>query len=118
MAEEGLSDWLTRAREPPRMLNSTREAFDQIMRAQTVWNGSEAEARALLAAVARYCACQIADTGAVTTPCAAHDALVSSQRFLDGLLFGRRIASRLIAEEWRASLSGAPAEWRPEAHSV
>jgi hypothetical protein len=71
-----------------------------MMRAQALWNGTEAESYALLEAIARYCVCVYADTGALTVACQTHEALVHSQRFLDGLLFARRIARRLINEEF------------------
>jgi hypothetical protein len=76
-----------------------------MIRPQAVWNGTEAESRALLAAIARYCACQFADNGALTVACPSHDALVRNQRFLDGLLFGRRIGQRFIREEWQMQRS-------------
>jgi hypothetical protein len=78
-----------------------------MIRLQAVWHGTEAESRALLAAVARYCACQFADNGALAAACPSHDALVRNQRFLDGLLFGRRIGQRLIHEEWKSQQRNA-----------
>jgi hypothetical protein len=38
---------------------------------------------------------------------------VHSQRFVDGLLFGRRIADRLFAEEWKAPSTTAKARRSP-----
>jgi hypothetical protein len=76
--------------------------------AQPVWKGTEAESHALLGAIARNCVCEFADTGALVRACPAHHALVHSQRFLDGLLFGRRIARRFVSEEWAL-------EWTPQA---
>jgi hypothetical protein len=69
------------------------------MSAVVVWNGTEAESLELLKAIARHCACEYAASGACIRVCAPHDALAHSQRFLDGLLFARRIGARLIAEE-------------------
>jgi hypothetical protein len=71
-----------------------------MLRQQATWNGNEAESFDLLASMQRHCACQFNTAGARTTTCAPHDALVHSQRFLDGLLFARRLAHRFIAEEW------------------
>jgi hypothetical protein len=88
-----------------RMLVKGRQVITMI-RPQAVWNGTEAESRALLAAIARYCACQFADNGALAAACPSHDALVRNQRFLDGLLFGRRIGQRLIQEEWKSPCKG------------
>jgi hypothetical protein len=71
-----------------------------MLKQQATWNGNEAESYDLLASMQRHCACQFDKVGARVATCPPHDALVHSQRFLDGLLFARRIAQRLIAEEW------------------
>jgi hypothetical protein len=71
-----------------------------MLRQQATWNGNEAESYDLLASMQRHCACEFDKAGARVGTCPPHDALVHSQRFLDGLLFARRIAERLIAEEW------------------
>jgi hypothetical protein len=80
---------------------------------EVVWNGSEDESRDLLDVLERHCACEISADGRQITVCAPHYALVHSQRFLDGLLFARRIRCRLIAEEqsllcvWRSTTLAA-----------
>ena len=68
-------------------------------RRQVIWNGTESESFDLLASVRRHCACQFDRAGIQVKSCAPHDALVSSQRFLDGLLFARRIVGQLMLEE-------------------
>jgi hypothetical protein len=73
------------------------------MSVQVVWNGTERESRDLLNSIGRHCACEYAPNGARISICAPHDALVRSQRFLDGLLFSRRMRSRFIADEWRTT---------------
>jgi hypothetical protein len=65
-----------------------------------IWNGTAAESNALLVCLERNCTCEFDSAGARVKTCPPHDALAHSQRFLDGLLFGRRIVHRLIAEEW------------------
>jgi hypothetical protein len=81
-----------------------------------VWNGTEAESRHLLDAIARHCVCEYAADGACTRICPPHNALVHSQRFLDGLLFARRIANQLIAEEHLAlETHSCPAGLKPSA---
>lgn len=67
-----------------------------------VWHGTESESYALLDAIARNCECRFDDCGALVQACAAHYALTRNQRFLDGLLYGRRVAERFIREEWQA----------------
>ena len=79
-----------------------------MIRHPAIWNGTEAESDDLLVSLALYCACEFDAAGARIKTCPPHDALVHNQRFLDGLLFGRRIAHLLIAEEWsRAAESAA-----------
>ncbi len=74
-------------------------------RRQVIWNGTESESYDLLASVRRNCACQYDQTGVQVRSCPPHDALVSNQRFLDGLLFARRIVQQLLAEEGLVALS-------------
>jgi hypothetical protein len=71
-----------------------------MLKHQAIWNGTDAESYDLLASVQRHCACEFDNAGARTKTCTPHHALVYNQRFLDGVLFARRIAQRLIAEEW------------------
>jgi hypothetical protein len=76
------------------------------MRVQVVWHGTEEEATALLRAFDRACTenrdedecCTFGSRGERVRTCAAHRTLLD-QRALDGLLWMRRIARRLRAEE-------------------
>ena len=68
--------------------------------AQPIWHGTEEEGRILINVLRRNCICDHDANGAITTSCESHKLFVSSQRFLDGLLYGRRVSERLINEEW------------------
>ena len=63
------------------------------------WNGTTEEALALLHALSTNCECQIED-GRTVAACAGHAMLARDQRAVDGLLFMRRMAERLLAEEF------------------
>jgi hypothetical protein len=63
------------------------------------WNGTTDEALALLHALREHCACTVRE-GRTLAPCAAHSMLAQDQRAIDGLLFMRRMAARLLAEEF------------------
>ena len=63
------------------------------------WNGTTDEALALLHALRIHCDCRVAD-GMTVAPCAGHAMLTYDQRAVDGLLFMRRMAARLLAEEF------------------
>jgi hypothetical protein len=58
-----------------------------------VWHGDVAEAYALAAAIEHNCECK------PPVSCGAHAAMLE-QRFLNGLLFGRYLAQRLLVEEF------------------
>ncbi|HEX8968450.1 MAG TPA: hypothetical protein VF937_11245 [Chloroflexota bacterium] len=64
-----------------------------------IWNGTTDEALALLQALRAHCECHVND-GRTITPCASHQMLAHDQRAVDGLLFMRRMATRLLAEEF------------------
>lgn len=64
-----------------------------------VFHGDPVELHALLAAVDRNCTCT-ATPEIVSGHCPAHQALLD-QRFLNGALFARFMAARLLAEEFR-----------------
>ncbi len=64
------------------------------------WHGTTAEAASLIKAVVAHCACTVDKQGRRTSVCDSHLMLLADQRALDGLLFARRIASRLIDEEF------------------
>jgi hypothetical protein len=76
---------------------------------QASWKGTEAESRALLDIIARNCACSYAPNGALVRACSPHYELVRSQRFLDGMLYGRRMAAVFLREEWSVAPSPAAA---------
>lgn len=65
-----------------------------------VWHGSQAETFELLQALSRNCSCVVTAEGVRLSTCAPHQMLVDDQRAIDGLLFARRIAERLRAEEF------------------
>jgi hypothetical protein len=69
---------------------------------QVVFHGTPDEAEAMLAAVGRNCACESQPgTGQILRVCEAHRMVVENQRAVDGLVFARRNADRLKAEEHR-----------------
>jgi hypothetical protein len=70
---------------------------------QAMWHGSTDEYSELLGAIGRHCTCSLGPTGQPSAICAAHHMLGADQRALDGLLFARRMRSRLKCEEWAAS---------------
>jgi hypothetical protein len=65
-----------------------------------VWHGSSTDAAHLLSALASNCTCALDDRGARLKICPAHSLVLTDQRALDGLLFGRYLAQRLQAEEF------------------
>ncbi len=68
------------------------------------WNGTTDEALALLHALRAHCECHV-DEGRTVAPCASHAMLARDQRAVDGLLFMRRMAARLSAEEFDINVS-------------
>jgi hypothetical protein len=69
------------------------------MTRRITWNGTTDEALALLHALRANCECSVENCRTVT-PCGSHTMLVRDQRAVDGLLFMRRMAARLLAEEF------------------
>jgi hypothetical protein len=67
--------------------------------ARIVWNGTHTEQVELLSAIERNCACTYDKVGIRSHVCAAHTMLIRDQRALNGLLWTRRLASQLLAEE-------------------
>lgn len=65
-----------------------------------VWHGTEQEGRDLVNAIRRNCACEYDVRGNIRVSCETHRLFVTEQKFLDGLLFARRISDRLLNEEW------------------
>ena len=70
----------------------------------TRWNGTQAELVVLVDVLKRHCTCQV---GVEERWCPSHE-LLADQRAVDGLLFARTIAERLIAEEFAGA---APAKY-------
>jgi hypothetical protein len=66
---------------------------------RVVWNGTTDEALALLHALRAHCVCAVVE-GRTIGACSAHHMLAHDQRAVDGLLFMRRMAARLLAEEF------------------
>jgi hypothetical protein len=63
------------------------------------WKGTTDEALALLHALREHCDCHV-EQGRTVAPCAGHQMLARDQRAVDGLLFMRRMAARLLAQEF------------------
>ena len=74
------------------------------MARRITWNGTTDEALALLAALSQHCDCRI-EQGRILAVCASHTMLANDQRAVDGLLFMRRMAERLLAEEFDAAIT-------------
>jgi hypothetical protein len=70
-----------------------------LMARRITWNGTTDEALALLAALSAHCGCRI-EQGRTLAACPSHTMLANDQRAVDGLLFMRRMAPRLLAEEF------------------
>ena len=66
---------------------------------QALWHGSLAETTELLRAIDNNCACKRGIAGELLEQCGAHQVL-GHQRQLDGLLFVRQLAERLLREEF------------------
>ena len=69
------------------------------------FRGTNDEQDALLRAIARYCECDWMPSGLHAAICATHQALAADPHLPGQLLFFRRIAHRLRAQEF------APNEW-------
>jgi hypothetical protein len=81
------------------------------MTTSVLWHGSQAEALELLQVLSRNCSCVITADGVRSSTCAPHQMLASDQRAVDGLVFARRIAARLRAEELHPVPSALVASW-------
>jgi hypothetical protein len=77
------------------------------MARQIIWNGTTDEAVALLQALRAHCECHVHE-GRTLTSCASHRMLTRDQRAVDGLLFMRRMAARLKAEEFDRAVRQRP----------
>jgi hypothetical protein len=69
------------------------------MARRITWNGTTDEALALLHALRAHCECRVSE-GRTVASCASHSMLARDQRAVDGLLFMRRMAPHLLAEEF------------------
>jgi hypothetical protein len=79
----------------------------------TLWKGTETEMLQLAYVLMQHCGCEPAPLAAGSCP--AHR-MLTDQRVLDGLLFGRYMAKQFIEEEFRPLLPlNAPAPYA--AHS-
>jgi hypothetical protein len=63
------------------------------------WHGTLIEQLELMAAVQHNCECRYDSLGQSRTQCASHVMLASDQRALNGLLWNRRLAQRLLIQE-------------------
>ena len=81
------------------------------MASNVLWHGTQTEALELLQALSRNCSCVVTAAGVRITMCVPHEMLASDQRAVDGLLFARRIASRLQREEFNPAASEAIANF-------
>jgi hypothetical protein len=72
------------------------------MALQVVWHGTQQESFDLVNAIARNCTCEFGLMGVRLVTCAPHRMLTDDQRALNGLLFARRMAQRLLGEEFTA----------------
>jgi hypothetical protein len=73
------------------------------MSIQVSWNGTQEESFALIAAISRNCTCEFGLMGVRLSACTSHRMLTEDQRALNGLLFARRMAKRLLVEEFSDS---------------
>jgi len=64
------------------------------------WHGTQQESFDLIKAIGRNCTCDFGLMGVRLTTCSSHRMLMEDQRALDGLLFVRRMAERLLDEEF------------------
>lgn len=72
------------------------------MARRITWNGTTDEALALLHALRAHCTCTV-DDGRTVGVCVGHQMLAHDQRAVDGLVFMRRMVTRLLAEEFAAT---------------
>ena len=73
---------------------------------RVIWNGTPDEALALLAALRAHCECRL-ENGRTVAACQPHLMLAHDQRAIDGLLFMRRMAVRLLADEFDVTATAA-----------
>lgn len=66
------------------------------------WTGTDSEQSAFLAAITRYCECKYDESGAKAYVCPSHKSMVHEQRFINGLIEGRRRADALMFQEFKS----------------
>ena len=65
-----------------------------------IWPGNDEEKSEVLVAIGHHCECVYdSETNEKTSSCPSHLALVNDQKFVDGLVFYRRISECLKREE-------------------
>jgi hypothetical protein len=95
----------SRANAMARRLRLVPQPRGGLMASSVLWHGSQTEALELLQALSRNCSCVVTAEGVRLSTCAPHEMLSADQRAIDGLLFARRIASRLRSEEFHPAQS-------------
>lgn len=70
--------------------------------APTTWHGNTQESSALVDAIAHNCTCEFGLMGVRVTTCAPHKALTDDQRWLDGLLYARKLRAHWETREFSA----------------
>lgn len=65
-----------------------------------IWHGTNPEMFELTAAIMQNCDCILTEEGVRAQTCASHKGLTEDQRWLDGLVYARRIAQRLREKEF------------------
>src|SRR5205807_10147485 len=92
---------LSAGRYPPPAVRDGQKCRGTLPMATSVlWHGTQTEALELLQALSRNCSCVVTAEGVRLATCAPHEMLSADQRAIDGLLFARRIATRLRTEEF------------------
>src|SRR5262249_1288707 len=91
------------ARHPGRFARYSLPDEVEIMSLVVFWHGTPQEALELVHAVGANCGCECGMMGVRTSVCEAHKMLTGDQRALDGLIFVRRLAERLLQEEFSAA---------------
>jgi len=69
------------------------------MSQRVLWHGTQTEVVVLIHSIKQHCTCEFETSGKRIGDCSAHQMLLN-QRALDGLLFARRMAQRLLIEEF------------------
>lgn len=70
-------------------------------REPVVFHGSKQDGKRLSIAIEHNCECDFQENGSIKIECTLHKAMLTNQRFLDGMAFLGTIRERLMQEEWR-----------------